>query len=351
MASTQKISTKKQNHLRETNFELLRIIAMVMVVALHYMYHGGALKGTAPYSVNWFFSWIIEAFCIIAPNCYILVSGYFLINSEFKAKKLRNLWLQVLFYSISIYFLLIGFGAINFNIFDCIKSCMPVLLGRYWFATTYIVMYIFSPYLNIAIRSMDNKQMQKLIIIMFATLSIWPTFFLYGPDITGGYSIIQFVYLYFIASYIRLHWDFNIECYYYFLLYLLVVLLLVAEEMVILTFSPNRSNTSLLYHYNSVLVVLASICFFLFFRGISIKNIIINKSIVYIAGLTFGVYLISDNDFLRDILYDNILHTRLFYTSAIYIPVALGSTMAVFIVCIIIDIIRKKLFTMTGILS
>ena len=58
--------------------ELLRIIAMMMVVGLHYLNFGGILWSEAV--MNRRIAWGIEAFLFVAVNCYVLISGYFLVK-------------------------------------------------------------------------------------------------------------------------------------------------------------------------------------------------------------------------------------------------------------------------------
>ena len=90
---------------RQANFELLRVVAMFMIISLHYLVKGGAAvpfpfaAGENPVGV---LAWLIEAFCIVAVNCYVLISGYFLVESAWKPGRAVSLVLQVLFYSLLI---------------------------------------------------------------------------------------------------------------------------------------------------------------------------------------------------------------------------------------------------------
>ena len=69
------VLTKKRN----ANFELLRIIAMLMIVVLHYNSHSGALliPGEPATGVQ-IFATLMESFCITGVNVYVFLSGYFL---------------------------------------------------------------------------------------------------------------------------------------------------------------------------------------------------------------------------------------------------------------------------------
>lgn len=69
---------------RQANFELLRMTAMLMVVAMHFLSHTGGLpeagqmpgaRGTAAV--------LAESFCIVAVNVYVLISGYFYRKAAF----------------------------------------------------------------------------------------------------------------------------------------------------------------------------------------------------------------------------------------------------------------------------
>ena len=71
---------QSQHTRNNVGVELLRILAMMMIVGLHYMNFGGILWSDA--ICNRRLAWLLEAFCIVAVNCYVLISGYFLVSSK-----------------------------------------------------------------------------------------------------------------------------------------------------------------------------------------------------------------------------------------------------------------------------
>ncbi|MCU7496690.1 MAG: acyltransferase [Ignavibacteria bacterium] len=338
---------------RDNNIELLRIIAMLMIVAHHYMWHGGALKQCATYSIDWFFAWTVEALSVVAVNCYVLISSYFLVNSGFKLKKLLRLWIQVLFYSLGAYFFLIAIGLEQLGAKKIITSSFPLLTNRYWFITVYVALYIFSPFLNILIHALSKKQMQNLVMILFALFCVWPTILpvQVSLDYTNGYSIIQFVFLYFIGAYLRLHWNHEIKKIYYIGTHVFIIVIMVASKTVLSSLGfdnisfGSKSVSYCFFEYNSLTVVLSSVLLFLFFRGMTLKSTLLNKMTRSIPALTLGVYLIHDHPYVRPVLYSKFLQTYLFWNSPVFIPVAIGSILGVFIVCLCIDAVRKKIFT------
>ena len=61
---------------RLANIELLRIIAMLMVVMLHYLGKGELLPTVSlRMDVTGYVAWILESLSIVAVNVYVLISG------------------------------------------------------------------------------------------------------------------------------------------------------------------------------------------------------------------------------------------------------------------------------------
>lgn len=84
---------------RQSNFELLRIVAIMMIIIHHSMVHGTldvsqfTLFHSNPYTV--------ALFCIVAfggkVGVYVfsIISGYFMLYSHNSVKKLVKLWLPI----------------------------------------------------------------------------------------------------------------------------------------------------------------------------------------------------------------------------------------------------------------
>ena len=96
---------------RMVSIELLRVISMLMVVMLHYLGKGylipaldGAMNATG------YVAWFLESMSAVAVNVYMLISGYFLVESSFKLGRLLNLLCQVIFYSVLVPIVLICLG-------------------------------------------------------------------------------------------------------------------------------------------------------------------------------------------------------------------------------------------------
>ena len=97
---------------RMANLELLRCIAMMMVIVLHYLGKSDLLVDLTenPLGSVGMTAWFLESFCIVAVNAYMLISGYFLCMSTYKPGRLIKLYLQVWFYSVGVGVLSIATG-------------------------------------------------------------------------------------------------------------------------------------------------------------------------------------------------------------------------------------------------
>lgn len=92
------------HHNRQSNIELLRIIAMVMVTVLHVLNHGGILETHTFGAFENLIFWLIYSFYFVAVNIYDLITVYFMPTSQPKFSRLLKLSIQVETYSLICFF-------------------------------------------------------------------------------------------------------------------------------------------------------------------------------------------------------------------------------------------------------
>ena len=84
---------------RNLNIEVLRVVSMFMVIVLHALGHGGVLDYYQLGDSGYFIFWLIEAFCMVAVNCFVLITGYFGWKSNFKLSRVVKFYTEIfLFY-------------------------------------------------------------------------------------------------------------------------------------------------------------------------------------------------------------------------------------------------------------
>lgn len=107
--------------IRDSKIELMRIMCMLFLVMHHFILHGDILTNISP---NTFIYNIFVIFYPIGKICYdifIVISCYYMINTQFSGMRFINIWLEVFFYNIIIDFFVIviegykGYSSILWN--------------------------------------------------------------------------------------------------------------------------------------------------------------------------------------------------------------------------------------------
>ena len=93
---------------RQSNFELLRIVAMLMIVLNHFAHHGGFEFDSTHITIPQLWWNALNTGGNLGVDLFVLISGYFLIkdsNVSLKdnMQKLLKFWGQVFFFSIILY--------------------------------------------------------------------------------------------------------------------------------------------------------------------------------------------------------------------------------------------------------
>lgn len=324
---------------------------MFMIVLLHSGTHGRAL--TISDGLNFYSIWFhfVEALSISSVDVFVLISGYFLCTQSFRPSRLVNVYLAVLFYSLVWLFVLTIVFHDPFSIKNLIKALLPVSFNLYWFISSYIVMYLLSPILNVLVRSMKREQHLMTIVLLALLFSVWPSIII-GSTPTGisnvGDTAVWFVVLYLIAAYLRNYPIKKSRKYglYYMVcaIAVLIAWILMVKALSVQSFVDEwRCGVWFYYYrYNSLPVLLSAVFLFLAFQQIRIDNGFVKKMILFVAPLTMGVYLIHDNQSARQIVWQRIQGLQA--TPKVVIIVLVYALM-VFITCLMIEKIRTLVFS------
>ena len=312
---------------RESGLELLRIIAMLFIV----MHHAVMFSGVN--SSNILESKIFDILQIggkLGVNLFVLISAYFMVNKSFKLSRILKIIFETFFYSVFIYLIFIAFGKTNFTIDEFILNFFPVIFERWWFVTTFVLLMILSPFLNIIIKSVSKNLLLVISIVLFA----------YGVGVNeillkvGNYlgvgltsymnKLLWFVTLYFVASYIRLY-NINLNK----ILNIILIFCIWIFRVLFTVYSKRE-----IWFEWAIGNAIMSILLLLFFKNLKFRN----KYINLIALTTFGIYLIHENVYIRG-FWGSIV--KLFYSFlGSYILTFLLVVLLVFIICMVIDLIR-----------
>ena len=72
---------------RLSNFEILRIISMLLIICHHFALYSGCRYPSSTITMNSVFIQFLSYGGQLGVNLFVLISGYFLVKNEFKVKK------------------------------------------------------------------------------------------------------------------------------------------------------------------------------------------------------------------------------------------------------------------------
>lgn len=340
---------------RNSNIELLRIIAMLLIVMDHYASHGlWGLGSELPYALNRYIAGCMMTgkFGVVA---FVLISGYYMCGSRFTGRKLARIYGEVAFYSVvfwTIFYIvrLAGGDAwmsetlhVHAGLEDLLHSILPIGYQQYWFVTDYVVLMVVSPYLNQLLNILSKGQLLSVLAVSTVFWSIIPTF----THAEYAYTeMIWWFVLYLYAGYIRRYVDRTGNGWKNIVLGILALGMYMASVVVTiyLGHAVNSNsmieNSSFLRLTNSPLTLLFGTQMLIGLAKLPIHS---NKRINIIASATFGVYLIHNNRYVMPFLWKYVLGLpTTVYDTPYLIPHMVLSVSVVFAICVVIDLVRQK---------
>lgn len=336
---------------RESNFEVMRTIAMFFIVVYHCLTHGiGDGYGFSvhnPASLsNILFSDFLLVFSSISVNLYVMVSGYFLADLDFKMSRIVRTWVQACFYSCVITIIMMSLGMAPFSVVGIGKSLFPLSTDAYWFVTQFIGLMILSPFLAMLVRNMSYKQYVGLLLGgAFICLAIIPDFPLGKRfHVAHGNSVWSFAYLFLMAGFIRHHLQKISRGRLLFAIFFVTILTMACEFYL----GNHNGHVSLVWFDYNGLPFILSVLIFVFVRQIHIQDYGFWNVLVKLAPYSFGVYLIHDQLMVRGWLWSHVPVVS-FCDQWIYPFVVISLCVLIFLSCVFVDSIRKRLFAMLGI--
>ncbi len=341
---------------RQANLELLRIICMLMVVTMHLVNHGNLITFAKQGSASYYLVWTLFGVSFSCITIYILISGYFLIDSRFSSWKLAKLGGQVFFYAFGITALFWLFGGAQKELKIMVYSLLPISSDFYWFISMYVGMYLFAPLMNKLIRALTKRQLECAMALGFVLVAVWPNliYFSSALNTAGGVSISWFLVAYLFGAYLKLYYQPDGRFGRKLLLALGALLLIPASRFLIeaLLKTPLGKISilddlmwgySVFYSYDSILVSLAAFLLFVAFLNLDIRPGRAAKGIVKVGGAAFGVYLIHDHYYIREMLWTKINGVD-WLDKWYLLPACVGVIAAVYVTCTLIELLRQRLF-------
>ena len=331
---------------RIVNFEIMRTIAMFFIVLWHACVHGltggGIFCLEATSSLfNCISTTLICSLTGVAVNLYVMITGYFMISKkEFHIRRFETTWLHTMFYAL-------GFPLAAFVMspdFAHIKIIAEPLCGNtgYWFVNKYLGLVLIAPFLARLASILSRRSYQLLLLVLgIINISVYAPFTTIMGEVWHGVSLQWFVFLFFVAGYIRKYKPLfgSKKILPLFLLTWVINFVYVICER----YLTNSLATPIPYLPYNGIIFFESFFLFLFFRDHQF-NSLIWKPFVALAPYTFGIYLIHENHFVSYLLWQGAYSPMHLINSWYLIPYLIIMSFGIFLICAILEYIRDYIF-------
>lgn len=177
------------NDTRQSNFELLRLLAQFFIVFYHIL-----LTFVYP-NTNLLFYKTLWLPLHVGVILFVLISGYFTIKPTTKG-----------FIKLFAIFTIYSIPEIIYNIKNCQGVVLYELLylskTHFWFVKTYLFLYLLSPVINGYLKKANNHQ---LIYIIFALFFVSQYMAMTHGDnnMSDGKNVVNFMFIYSVGYFLK----------------------------------------------------------------------------------------------------------------------------------------------------
>lgn len=340
---------------RNSNFELLRIIAMLMIVIFHIVVHSVdyqltdtssmALMNNGLFNHPVFYKKLLLLTSIIpfgkmGDTVFILISGFFMIKKERidLGKISKKLLLQLMFATTTLVI----------SSFVCYKVLKTTYIGlipitninlQSWFVGYYFaVMVIAALFLNRFLGKLERKQYVTFLLVMFAVIIFGWLGSLFNNIASEIRVLLAGVFVYSLGGYIRIYEPFQkikssvliaVCAGIYGLIYLSYynAVNLNIENYILKGSKGEFIQNVMSFQDYSVVIIIMGVCLFEFFKRINIPT---NRVINFLGSATFMIYLLHDNAFTYSIWNTQDWITLLYNHPLLFLLKLFGWGLAVF---------------------
>lgn len=236
----------------------------------------------------------------------------------------------------------------SIGIAELLKMVFPVMFYQYWYFTAYFCMFFFIPVLNLIVQKLEKKALIFITGSIFLLFSLAQTLRyaeIFGTG--GGYNTTLACPLYLIGAVLR-KYDLlsRVKKRTCFFIYMACVALTWLSKIGIGAVTSSLMGKpfaeDMFVNYISPTMVLAAAALLGIFSGIRMKRMI--PVIRMLSPLAFGVYLVHTNQLVFHRLLDNAFDFAAGFSAIHMLGFVMVAALAIFVVSIVLEYIRYKLF-------
>lgn len=327
---------------RQSNFELLRILCMVLIVGFH-MIGQTKMDGCGPEDgIAYYYCIFMGSAGRLVCNTFVMIGAWFLVDSKFRPERVVNLWLEIFIYSVTITVICLGIGCEDAGIVTLVQAFFPIFGRPVWFGAEYICLLLLTPWLNEMLGE-KNWHRTRQAVKLFSVLIIGcATLFPIGHTTPAFSELVWFCFLYlFIGLYKRGHMPVcqKIEKY-SFVWFLLSYLILCGMKIMadVMGIEPLRYLYN--YYRGHYEALFGFSCSFFLFLAFKNWNMGYSRLVNLISRSAFAIYIIHQTPAFYRYMWNGIFQVNASVENGNIIGYSLFVTAVIFVACVCIDNIR-----------
>lgn len=280
---------KKQKNKRELAFDILRVIAMCMVVVIHvsnvYSRSFGII-GNKSFLVSLGFNTIAR----VSVPIFLMISGALLLDRSFnKNKYFKRIIKYIILITVwDIIYLLWEYFYLGITYDKLYMLLIEPYRAHLWFLYTIVTLYIIQPLLKIILEK-SNKTIKVILLLIWFILS---TLSLVNYTIASIFTIFSYIGFFIIGKYLYNFIKNNNLKKYNILLILLIIINISISIYLNYSYSLRyNSFYNLFFAYRSPFIIFSSVALFILVIT-NYKKEKLPKIIKKLSDVSLGVYLI-----------------------------------------------------------
>lgn len=319
---------------RSSNLELYRILCMLAIIAHHYVVNSGLMEeggliDTGSNFANSIYLLLFGMWGKTGINCFVMITGYFMCQSQITLQKFLKLLLEVYFYRIVIFIIFLFAGYESVTPLRLIQLIFPVWNFDTNFTSCFLAFFLTIPFLNILIKNMTQRQHLYLLSLLFFCFTLCGSI---PKFIVGMNYVTWFGVIYLLAAYVRIYPIKLFEKKYTWMWVSLGSILSALASVVIMFYFLGATKAYFwVSDSNKFFTVLIAFSTFIWFKNLDWGQ---SKIINVLGASTFGIFLIhTAGDSMRKWLWQDTIDCIGHYSLPIF-NLMIYSTFAVFTIFI-----------------
>ena len=315
---------------RNSSFELLRLLAMTIIVIGHFGDQSLIAMTGDPF--NCAVAEFIGSGERVAVNVFLLVGVWFMVDAAFKPERMLRLYVQLALYTIPLTAIM-GLLGWSGGVRNIVQGFLPFFGRPLWFVTAYISLIALTPFLNLVFRLGDRSLgcLVGLLALLFSGVATVPAYT--APEYPA--EIAWFVVVYVAMGWAkRTAWFDRLPSRWWSLV-LGVGLLLLLSVARMMPWTA-RVAEYWLVHLPALPNIVVAVLIFNFFRCLKLGTV---HFVNVMASSVFAVYIVHQTPAFRECLWNTLCGASVLAAAprALFALGLIGAVIGIFIVVTIVD--------------